>query len=77
MISIKDSGLDQNQSAVKEIQLNCYHSSTSKKAKEQQGQLMETKGVIDFLQEACVSLFKKEPLITDIRELKLEPKDPG
>lgn len=60
---------------VKEIQINCYHSSTSKKAKEQQGQLMETKGVIDFLHEATANLFKKDPIQKDIKDLKLEPKE--
>lgn len=60
--------LDQSQQSqgqggaeIREIQLNCHSSSTSKK-KEQQGQSMETKGVIEFLHEACANLFKKDPI---------------
>ncbi|CAD8183309.1 unnamed protein product [Paramecium pentaurelia] len=70
-----DQSISQTGQDVKEIQINCYHSSTSKKAKEQQGQLLETKGVIDFLHEACASLFKKDPIKKDIQDLKLEPKE--
>ena len=36
---------------------------------------METKGVIDFLHEACANLFKKDPIAEDIRKFKLEPKE--
>lgn len=57
-----DQSVSQVGTDVKEIQINCYHSSTSKKAKEQQGQLLETKGVIDFLHEACANMFKKDPI---------------
>ena len=36
---------------------------------------METKGIIDFLHESCANLFKKDPIMKDIRDLKLEPKE--
>jgi hypothetical protein len=37
--------------------------------------MMETKGVIDFLHEACANLFKKDPLCKEIKHLKLEQKE--
>lgn len=37
--------------------------------------IIETKGVIDFLHEACANIFKKDPILKDIKNIKIEPKE--
>jgi hypothetical protein len=60
---------------VKEIQLKCFNSSTSKKPKNELGEIYENKGVVDFLQESCLGLLKKEPLNKEIKRLGLDLKE--
>ncbi|KAL4471200.1 hypothetical protein ABPG72_007567 [Tetrahymena utriculariae] len=67
---------DSLQPEVREIQLKSYNSSTSKKNKEQQGQLMEAKGILDFLQDQSSTLFKKEPIALDLKNLGIDEKKP-
>lgn len=43
---------------MREIQLKCFNSSTSKKNKAD-GDFIENKGVLEFLAESCSLLFKK------------------
>lgn len=60
---------------IKEIQLKCFNSSTSKKAKGQQGDFMEAKGTVDFLVDSCMFVLRKDPILRDIKSLNLELKD--
>lgn len=60
---------------IKEIQLKCFNSSTSKKAKGSQGDFLEAKGTVDFLMDSCMFLLKKDPIIKDIKALGLEVKE--
>ncbi|KRX05819.1 Calponin homology domain [Pseudocohnilembus persalinus] len=62
------------QPEVQEIQIKSFKSSTSKKNKEQQGQLMETKGILENLSEISGGLLKKEFVEKAIRDLKLDKK---
>ena len=62
---------------IKEIQLKCFNSSTSKKAKGQQGDFMEAKGTVDFLMDSCMFILRKEPISRDIKTLGLELKESG
>eukprot|EP00825_Cyclidium_porcatum_P051511 TRINITY_DN949_c0_g1_i1.p1 TRINITY_DN949_c0_g1~~TRINITY_DN949_c0_g1_i1.p1 ORF type:complete len:805 (-),score=152.08 TRINITY_DN949_c0_g1_i1:109-2523(-) len=59
---------------IKEIQLKSYKSSTSKKNKENQGQISEAKGILDFLQDNCSQLLKKDLIDKEIRKFGLEKK---
>jgi hypothetical protein len=56
---------------IKEIQLKCFNSSTSKKAKGQQGDFLEAKGTVDFLMDSCMFILKKDPIIRDLKMLGL------
>lgn len=58
---------------VREIQLKCFNSSTSKKNRAE-GDFIENKGVLEFLAESCSLLFKKENIAHDLRKLGLELK---
>lgn len=59
---------------IKEIQLKSYKSSTSKKNKENQGQISEAKGILDFLQDNCSQLLKKDFIDKEIRKFGIEKK---
>lgn len=54
---------------VKEIELKCFNSSTSKKAKGEYGDFLDAKGVLEFLAESCSLLFKRETVTNDLKKL--------
>mgnify|MGYP000891335944 CR=1 FL=1 len=60
---------------IKEIQLKCFNSSTSKKAKGHSGDFLEAKGTVDFLMDSCMFLLKKDPVARDLKILGLELRD--
>lgn len=59
---------------VKEIELKCFNSSTSKKNKGEYGDFLDSKGVIEFLTESCSLLFKRESIAADLKKLGIEVK---
>jgi hypothetical protein len=54
---------------VKEIELKCFNSSTSKKNKGEYGDYTDSKGVLEFLSESCSLLFKRENIASDLKKL--------
>ena len=62
--------MDPGQADIKEIQLKSYKSSTSKKNKEQQGQIMEAKGILEQLQDQASTILKKDFIEEDLKEIK-------
>jgi hypothetical protein len=60
---------------VREIELKCFNSSTSKKVKGDYGDLSENKGVLDFLAESASLLLKKDSIANDLKKFGIEPKD--
>lgn len=62
------------QPEIKEIQLKSYNSSTSKKNKEQQGQLTEAKGFLELLQGNASSILKKDFIDKELRKLGIDKK---
>lgn len=60
---------------VREIELKCFNSSTSKKPKGEYGELSESKGVLDFLAESASILIKKESIVNDLKKFGIEVKD--
>ena len=60
---------------VKEIQLKCFNSSTSKKNKGEYGDFIDNKGVLEFLVESCSLILKKEVIANDLRKMNLDIKE--
>jgi hypothetical protein len=60
---------------VREIELKCFNSSTSKKPKGEYGELSESKGVLDFLAESAALLVKKESVANDLKKFGVEQKE--
>jgi hypothetical protein len=59
---------------VREIELKCFNSSTSKKAKGELGDFNENKGVLDFLAESASLLLKKDTISNDLKKFGIEIK---
>jgi hypothetical protein len=59
---------------VREIELKCFNSSTSKKAKGEFGDLGESKGVLEFLSESAALFLKKESIANDLKKFGIEIK---
>ena len=53
---------------VREIELKCFNSSTSKKPKGDYGDIIESKGVLDFLAESSALLIKKDSISNDLKK---------
>lgn len=60
---------------VREIELKCFNSSTSKKVKGDYGDFGESKGVLDFLSESAALLVKKESIANDLKKFGIEIKE--
>ena len=60
---------------MREIELKCFNSSTSKKPKGDYGELSENKGVLDFLAESSALLIKKESIANDLKKFGIEVKE--